>query len=234
MDRFAAIADIHGNRWALEAVLADIDRRGISRIVNLGDHLFGPLDPAGTADLLIGLRPPWVVKNIAGNQDRDPMDLSPSHQEWLDALPFSLQLPGMTLFHGTPLADNLYLLETVHRDGVSLAKPEQIAERLGSGEHSPLLLCGHTHIPRVVAFGETLIVNPGSVGLQAYTDDAPLPHRMETGSPHARYAILEQDTAGWRVDLLQVPYDYEAAAACALRNGREDWAFRLRTGRAAN
>ena len=47
------IADIHGNRWALEAVLQDIDRRGIQQIVNLGDHLTGPLDPAGTADLLI-------------------------------------------------------------------------------------------------------------------------------------------------------------------------------------
>ena len=49
----AIIADIHGNREALEAVLQDIDRRGIRHIVNLGDHLTDPLDPAGTADLLI-------------------------------------------------------------------------------------------------------------------------------------------------------------------------------------
>ena len=49
----AVIADIHGNRWALEAVLQDIERRGIQQIVNLGDNLTGPLDPAGTADLLI-------------------------------------------------------------------------------------------------------------------------------------------------------------------------------------
>ena len=48
----AVIADIHGNRWALEAVLQDIDRRGIQQIVNLGDHLTGPLDPAGTAEFL--------------------------------------------------------------------------------------------------------------------------------------------------------------------------------------
>jgi predicted phosphodiesterase len=45
----AVIADIHGNRWALEAVLADIDRRYIGQIVNLGDSLLGPLDPVGTA-----------------------------------------------------------------------------------------------------------------------------------------------------------------------------------------
>jgi predicted phosphodiesterase len=60
------IADIHGNRWALEAVLQDINRRGVGQIVNLGDHLTGPLDPAGTADLLIGRD----MVNVRGNDDR--------------------------------------------------------------------------------------------------------------------------------------------------------------------
>ena len=41
--RFAAIADIHGNADALDAVLADLAREGISDVVNLGDHLSGPL-----------------------------------------------------------------------------------------------------------------------------------------------------------------------------------------------
>ncbi len=62
----AVIADIHGNRWALEAVLQDIDQRGIEQIVNLGDHLTGPLDPAGTADLLIER----TMLSICGNDDR--------------------------------------------------------------------------------------------------------------------------------------------------------------------
>lgn len=229
MERFAAIADVHGNRWALEAVLEDIARRGVRDIVNLGDNLFGPLDRAGTADLLIRLKLPGV----AGNQDHEPMEISAAHREWLGALPFTLALPGMLLFHGTPLADTVYLLETVHAGGVSLAKNFGIAARLGDSARAPLMLCGHTHIPRVVLCGESLIVNPGSVGLQAYTDDAPLPHVMETGSPHARYAILERDDhGGWRVEQLQIRYDWEAAAECAIRNGREDWAFRLRRGRA--
>src|SRR5260370_19010947 len=63
----AVIADIHGNRWALEAVLQDIDQRGIEQIVNLGDHLTGPLDPAGTADLLIAR----TMVNGCGNDDRE-------------------------------------------------------------------------------------------------------------------------------------------------------------------
>jgi 3',5'-cyclic AMP phosphodiesterase CpdA len=44
----ALISDIHGNSWALDAVLEDINQRGIDQIVNLGDCVYGPLDPAGT------------------------------------------------------------------------------------------------------------------------------------------------------------------------------------------
>jgi hypothetical protein len=42
--KLAAIADIHGNCVALEAVLADIAALGIGEVVNLGDHLSGPLE----------------------------------------------------------------------------------------------------------------------------------------------------------------------------------------------
>ena len=42
--RFAAIADVHGNYLALEAVLADIRAQGISGIVHLGNMASGPLE----------------------------------------------------------------------------------------------------------------------------------------------------------------------------------------------
>jgi predicted phosphodiesterase len=244
--RFAVIADVHGNRLALEAVLEDIARRGIREIVNAGDHLFGPLDPIGTADLLMRLDFP----SVAGNQDRELLEaqpapagstleqnrqaLSPRHRDWLLAMPWCLELPGgVLMFHGTPTHDDVYLLETVHENGVvSLATPEEIAARLGVVPQR-LLLCGHTHIPRAVAHAGQLIVNPGSVGLQAYADDQPVPHVMETGSPHASYAILEMREDGWRSEHVAVPYDTESAAQTAERNGRPDWAWRLRTGCAA-
>jgi predicted phosphodiesterase len=41
--KIAAISDIHGNLAALDAVLADIGRRGVDATVNLGDILSGPL-----------------------------------------------------------------------------------------------------------------------------------------------------------------------------------------------
>jgi hypothetical protein len=50
-----------------------------------------------------------------------------------------------------------------------------------------------------------LIVNPGSVGCPAYADPTPpSPHVSETGSPHARYALLAQQAGRWRVDLVAV------------------------------
>ena len=118
MQRFAVIADVHGNRWALEAVLEDIAGQAISDIVNAGDHLFGPLDPAGTADLLIRLELPTV----AGNQDREMLDdlsLSLSHLDWLASMPARREVAhGVLMFHGTPERDDVYLLETVHAGGV--------------------------------------------------------------------------------------------------------------------
>jgi predicted phosphodiesterase len=46
--RFAAIADVHGNYLALEAVIADIRTHDIEAIVNLGDMASGPLDARRT------------------------------------------------------------------------------------------------------------------------------------------------------------------------------------------
>ncbi|ASS68997.1 MULTISPECIES: metallophosphoesterase family protein [unclassified Paenibacillus] len=75
MHDIAVLSDIHSNRHALEAVLRDIDARGIRTVVNLGDSLFGPIDPAGTAELLMQ-RPDMI--HIRGNCDRyllqDDMD----------------------------------------------------------------------------------------------------------------------------------------------------------------
>jgi putative phosphoesterase len=226
-DRFAAIADIHGNRWALEAVLEDIALRGILEIVNAGDHLAGPLDRAGTAKLLQERKLP----SVAGNQDRELFD--GPYGAWLRTLPARLEMvEDILMFHGTPDRDDVYLMESVQADGrVSVASDEEITERLGAVSHQ-LLICGHTHISRVLESRGRLIVNPGSVGLPAYSDDSPVRHLMETGSPMARYAIVERRSSGWRVELVAIPYDFESAVEAAERNGRGDWALRLRTGRA--
>ena len=75
-------------------------------------------------------------------------------------------------------------------------------------------------------------MNPGSVGLPAFLDPDPTPYVGETGSPHARYAIIELIAGRWICNHIEVPYEYEKSAAQAERNGFAVWARALRTGRA--
>ena len=242
--RIAAISDIHGNLWALEAVLADIARRGTDMTVNLGDILSGPLLPRETAQRLMALQLP----TIAGNHERqvlthDPAGMGASdlyaHQQldedqraWIGALPAELRLAHeVLLVHGIPGNDLVYFMETVTEQGQRPATHDEVLERAGDARAS-LILCGHTHVPRSVQLDDgRLIVNPGSVGLQAYDAEHPYPHKAENYTPHARYALVERTAQGWRVEQVAVPYDWEAASALAARNGRPEWAFALRTGR---
>jgi diadenosine tetraphosphatase ApaH/serine/threonine PP2A family protein phosphatase len=131
------------------------------------------------------------------------------------------------LCHGTPQSDHVYFLEEVENGGTRAATASEVRERLG-GRAERLILCGHSHIGRVVELGDgRSVANVGSVGLQAYESDWPQPHVVENGSPHARYGILDS------VDLtiVEVAYDHERAAVRAESNGRPDWAVALRTGR---
>lgn len=249
--RLAVVSDIHGNLPALHAVVDDIARAGADSVVNLGDCLSGPLWPAEMADRLIALG--WPT--IRGNHERQLLDrphermsaadahaaarLSAHHLQWIGSLPTSRWLAdNVFCCHGTPSSDLEYFLDTVTDDhlrtgspGVRAATPFEVRERAGDVRAS-LILCGHTHHPHCTAIGDgRLVVNPGSVGLQAYDDDHPQPHRIEAGSPHARYALLERRDAGWQVELRCVPYDWEAAARQAEAHGRGDWADALRSGR---
>jgi predicted phosphodiesterase len=241
--KLAVIADIHGNAPALAAVLQDLGREAPDLVVQLGDACNGPVDPAGTAALLRGLK---NVRHVRGNGDRlvaaghEPTRLesvkftrarlTPEDAAWLGEWPQVIQGDGWLACHGSPWNDEEYLLERVASEGVFLRDPADIARRLGP-THVELVLCGHTHVPRVVQLTDKrLVVNPGSVGLPAYSDNEPFPHKMESGSPHARYAIVEKRPTGWRVDLRALPYDWDQAARLAEENGAPGWARALRSG----
>jgi len=213
--------------------------------VNLGDCLYGPLEPAETADVLMALG----IPTVCGNEDRilfqnssgtSPSPtraftlsrLSPAHVAWLRALPATLVAGNVYLCHGTPRSDTQYLLHDSTGDGVALRTLSGIHREL-DGITCPLILCGHDHIQQRIRLPDgRLIVNPGSVGLPAYRDDDPPAHVMEAGSPHARYSIVTGGTGEWNVEEISVGYDWDAASDRARRNGRPDWAAWLRTGRA--
>ncbi len=241
---FAAISDIHGNSAALDAVLEDIRRRGVERIVNLGDSLSGPLDPVGTAERLI----PLALPTVAGNHDRTLIDRPPEaqglweqwtyplldagHLEWVRSIPPILVWNEVFLCHGSPRGDeDNWLHDRDGRGGMRERTLDEVAERAGDLPQR-LLLSGHTHLSRVVRLPDgRLLVNPGPVGCPAYSDPRPpVPTAAMTGAPDARYAICEQVEHDWRVSLVSVPYDPAGMIARAEAHGADDWASALATG----
>ena len=231
--RVAVLSDVHGNVPALDAVLADVARQGVDATVCLGDHVSGPIDPAGAADRLMALDGPvirgnhdrWLVER--GELELDPVDrfarmrMKAAHLAWLETMPATAVLGGeIFLCHGTPNSDTQTWLDAYSYDRQTTLPGEAAVTREAEGIDYPVLLCGHTHLPRSVRLRDgRLVVNPGSVGLQ-----------MVHGSPDARYALIERHAGRWLVSLRTVEYDHHGAAAQAAANGFGGWREALATG----
>ncbi len=230
--RLAVISDIHGNPHALEAVLEDIERQGVDATLSLGDFLSGPGDPAGVADRLMALD----FMSVRGNHDRFIVDgrpendwhidamvratLNEAQMAWLRAVPQTQVFEGEVLLsHGTPRDDNASFMDGLE-GGRQVLMPREHIEREAAGFDYPVILCGHTHVPRSLRLDDgRLVVNPGSVGLP-----------FEIGSPDARYGIIEKRRQGWNADLKSVAYDHQAAAQLAVERGYPRWADVLMYG----
>ena len=246
--KLAILSDIHGNRWALEAVLDDLSGTAVDATLNLGDSLWGVLDPGGTADLLMTL----PMRSVRGNTDRDLLApptatppsiethsrtaLTPARRAWLERHEAPFTIGGVLACHGTPTNDSETLLEDVSATGARRRSGADVGAVLGTlSKDVSLVLCGHSHVPGIVQVPDgPLVVNPGSIGLPAYRSAVSHPHKMESGSPHARYAVISKQEGGWRVELRAVAYDWTAAARQAEAIGRADWGHAIRTGHATD
>ncbi|UCC45720.1 MAG: metallophosphoesterase [Candidatus Zixiibacteriota bacterium] len=242
----AVISDVHGNRWALRAVLDDITARGVGSIISLGDNAYGPLDPGATISMMLEHR----IMSVSGNEDsilteRGSPDrravhreytldnLDPQERMWLGQLEMTLYLhENICLCHATPNCNETYLLHKVTAGGV-VARPDEEILSLLHPCRARTVVCGHSHIPGLRTAGERTVIDVGSVGLQAYVDDMPYPHRMETGDPLARYTILSFDAGRCDARMYEVMYDWDSAADVAGKNGAADWEHWLRAGQIA-
>ncbi len=237
---FLIVSDIHGNREALEAVLADA--RGLyDRIVCLGDLAGYGADPNFTVE--------WARSNVAaivrGNHDKvcaglDSLysyrpaarvaaewslhALSVENRAYLERLPRGpLPYEGFDLVHGSPLDEDEYLMTTTD--------VEAIRREL----ETPLSFFGHTHLQGGFLISRNgvktidphralelepdymYLVNPGSVG------------QPRDGDPHAAYAIYSPKERV--VEFRRVAYDVAAAAEKIRAAGLpESLASRLSTG----
>jgi predicted phosphodiesterase len=241
--RVAVIADVHGNRLALAAVLDAIAAAAPDLVIELGDAVSGPLWPAECFEMLHELD----AVAVRGNHDRwvaaeapeglGATDvfawhrLSDDQRAALHARPMAWRDGGILAAHSLPDDDLTYVLHEVTPEGVRERAHAGIAALLPPLAGESLVLTAHTHRARMVTLPDgRLVMNPGSVGLPGYSDTEPHPHRMEAGTPHARFALLEQTRGAWRVEFHAIPYDWHAAAAQAARHGRDDWAQALAHG----
>jgi predicted phosphodiesterase len=212
----ALLYDVHGNLAALEAVVAEAERAGVTAYVLGGDYsTFGPW-PRETAERLETL--PAVVR-IRGNGERwlrEEPEVPPEAQPLVGAavaaalealgaelvrrlygLPERAELDGILVCHGSPLSD----VESFPPE------PEDGEERLLAGEARRTILFGHSHVQfRRPGPDETLLVNPGSVGM-------PL-----DGDRRAAWALYEDG----EIEPRRTEYDVERAAAQMRTWG--DWA----------
>lgn len=244
MREIAVISDIHSNIYALDVVLNDIQSRKIEMIVNLGDTLLGPIDPVNTAERLMKMK---NVVNMMGNGDeillQDKISsasydfvkplLTQEIIEWIGGFKSKWLFENILFCHASPDSNSHYLLEEVTSTGMLNKTIAKLRFELQDIEQN-YIVCGHSHLGKTVYVSDDMtVINPGSVGLPAYTDEEPFPHVVETLSPHAKYAIIRiQNKYIEKIEHVELRYDWNQASNMAKNNSRDDYAYPLKTGAA--
>jgi putative phosphoesterase len=215
--KVAFIADIHANIYALIEVLRDIEERNIENIYCLGDLVGYMPFPNEVIELIRNKKIPAVQGNydesvaedllVCGCDYKNPKDMelasksllwtqqntSLLNKEYLKSLPemIELNIEGrhVLLVHGSPRKNNEYLYEN-----------SQELKDVAVSCKFDVLVCGHTHVPYYKVLNGKHIINAGSAGK---------PKHM---NPNATYAIADIEKGSIKVEIIEVPYDYEKTA----------------------
>ena len=213
--RRAILGDIHGNLIALEAVMKDIEQHAPDEIWCLGD--LGWLGPRASECIAYVRDAGWPT--VKGNTDiwiaGDPQTveeeeerqtfvgiagahgISEDDARWLISLPLGHSGAGSVLMvHGTP--DSPF---TAPLPDDPPAKFSPYAGKAG------LVLFGHVHVPFIRRLpDQTVVANPGSVGLPA-------------DGPTASYMVVDQQGADWTIRNCRVQFDIDAVTQQARAMG---------------
>jgi putative phosphoesterase len=217
--RIGLIADIHGNLFALDAVLAELERERLDEVVCLGDVAVGP-QPGATLSRLREVGCPVVMGNwdayfLSGFPSQSEelarmlvemgewwaRQLSPTERAYIESFERTLERRAegtrLVAFHGSPRSFEDFIFATT---------PDDELEQMLDGCHAPLLAGGHTHFAMIRRHQGALLVNPGSVGLP-FADRRTHPMRI---SPWTEYAIVEIEDGKLSVDLRRTSFDVAA------------------------
>ncbi len=189
----AVISDIHGNVTALQAVLADIEARGIETIYNLGDVI--GKGPRGSEAVRVSRRRCVVTvrgnwdDNIAKRSDDWPVaakwwhdELTDEDLQWLSTLPLchDVILSGrrVRMYHASAQSPHYRVM--FHHTAEQFEGMFQATEMTGDGPPPDVVLYGDIHDTYLEAQGGRMLVNVGSVG-------------NSLDEPTAAYVIIEGD-----------------------------------------
>jgi len=225
--RIAVVSDIHGNRTAFEAVLADLRETSPDLILYGGDLAHGGSSPAEIVDRIRDLG--W--QGIIGNTDE--MLVMPESLEefasqmphlerlfsviremaavtrealgedqlaWLGGLPRSQTNGSMTLIHASP--------ESLWRAPAPEASDDELESVYGSlGQQ--IAVYAHIHRSYIRKMPGLTVVNTGSVSLSY------------DGDPRAAYLLLD----GLEPEIRRVEYDVDREIQALAASGlpHADW-----------
>jgi diadenosine tetraphosphatase ApaH/serine/threonine PP2A family protein phosphatase len=243
----ALFADIHGNREALDACLADAQRRGVQKLVFLGDLVGYGADPAYVVDLVAERLRDGALA-VLGNHDAamiagcDSMNgAARASIEWTRQ---RLDKNRQDFIAGLPLTAESGDLLFVHADAAQPRRWSYVtssveAQRSLRATTRRVTLCGHVHRPQLYAtstFGLPNAKTPtAGVSISLAGSGKWLAVLGSVGQPRdenpaAAYAIYD-DEAG-RLTFLRVAYDISTAAKKIRAAGLPDFlAARLFVGR---
>ena len=235
----ALIADIHGNLTALDAVLAELEQEGADQVVCLGDVATGQ-QPVETLERLEAYGCPVIMGNwdacllgaqpsldgklgaelervLLAHASWAAEQLSPAHRRYVESFRRSVEVElgdGSTLlaFHGSPRS---------HGESIVATTSDEELERMLGRPKADVLAAAHTHFQLFRRFGESVIVNPGSVGL-------PFRRRQEGAMPIARwaeYGLVSYEEGRLAVELRRTAYDVEGFLRALRASGlpHADW-----------
>ncbi len=206
--RIALLGDIHGNSFALAAVLEAARASRVEKLLITGDFVGYYFWPREVLDMLAD----WDIAAVRGNHEDMLVNalskptslekvnaaygsglsaaiatLTQTQLDWLCQLPhpsfFEFEGRSLLLCHGSPWDVDQYVYPDAKAD---------LLERCAESDYDWVVM-GHTHYPMVQKVGKTLLVNPGSVG------------QPRNRVPAAHWALL--DTASQELKLMTTPYD---------------------------
>jgi predicted phosphodiesterase len=223
--RIGLFSDIHGNAVGFDALLADLERCPVDRLVCLGDTVQGGPQPVECAERLRALACPVVMGNadwfvLTGEPGAEPVTerqeavrrwtlarLSEADREFVRSFRPTVDEPPVLGFHGSPRSFDDVILPLT---------PEDEFRSLLAGYDAPILTGGHVHQQFVRRLGSSLFMNPGSVGLSY---DPEQPEDAMRFDAWAAWAVVDVDGDRLSVEFRRAPFDAGAVVEAIEASG---------------